>query len=84
MPSVPDPRLLAQVGQEQRGEPGRLPGQGESNIRGQINSSSAAAFAALSSPIPLPNPLNDSVDVAKKLEVVVRKSPAIALHHPQD
>ncbi|MEA5553593.1 hypothetical protein VB713_21890 [Anabaena cylindrica UHCC 0172] len=34
LPSVPDPRLLAQAGQEQRGEPGRLPEQGETNIRG--------------------------------------------------
>jgi multidrug efflux pump subunit AcrB len=30
-----------------------------------------------SSPIPIPNPLNDSLDVAKKLEEVVRKSPAV-------
>ncbi|MBK1989641.1 efflux RND transporter permease subunit [Sphaerospermopsis aphanizomenoides BCCUSP55] len=75
--SVPDPRQLAQAGQGQPPEPGRLPGQGGTNIRGQINSSSAAALAALSSPIPFPNPLNDSLDVAKKLEAVVRKSPAV-------
>ncbi|MEH2433544.1 MAG: efflux RND transporter permease subunit [Nostoc sp.] len=29
------------------------------------------------SPIPIPNPLNDSLEVAKKLEEVVRKSPAV-------
>lgn len=30
-----------------------------------------------SSPIPIPNPLNDSLEVAKKLEDVVRKSPVV-------
>ncbi|MEH2360638.1 efflux RND transporter permease subunit [Nostoc sp.] len=29
------------------------------------------------SPLPIPNPLNDSLEVAKKLEQVVRKSPAV-------
>jgi multidrug efflux pump subunit AcrB len=29
------------------------------------------------SPFPIPNPLNDSLEVAKKLEEVVRKSPAV-------
>ncbi len=77
LPSVPDPRQLAQAGQAQLPEPGRLTGQGETNIRGQINSSASAAFAALSSPIPIRNPLNHSLDVAKKLEAVVRKSPDV-------
>jgi multidrug efflux pump subunit AcrB len=77
LPSVPDPRQLAQAGQGQLPEPGRLTGQGETNIRGQINSSASAAFAALSSPIPILNPLNDSLDVANKLEAVVRKSPDV-------
>jgi multidrug efflux pump subunit AcrB len=77
LPSVPDPRLLAQAGQGQLPEPGRPPGQGGTNPRGQIDSSSAAAIAASSSPIPIPNPLNDSLDVAKKLEAVVRKSAAV-------
>lgn len=79
LPSVPDPRQLAQAGQGQLAKLGKLPGQGETNLRGEINSSSAsaAALAASSSPIPFPNPLNDSLDVAKKLEAVVRKSPAV-------
>jgi multidrug efflux pump subunit AcrB len=80
LPSVPDPRQLAQAAQGQLPKPGTLPGQGGTNITGQSNSSSAAALAALaasSSSIPIPNPLNDSLDVAKKLEAVVRKSPAV-------
>jgi multidrug efflux pump subunit AcrB len=36
-----------------------------------------AAQAGISPSIPIPNPLNDSLEVAKKLEAVVRKSPAV-------
>ncbi|WP_152589354.1 efflux RND transporter permease subunit [Nostoc sphaeroides] len=39
--------------------------------------SSPPSPLSLSSPIPIPNPLNDSLEVAKKLEDVVRKSPVV-------
>ncbi|MFM5892594.1 MAG: efflux RND transporter permease subunit [Dolichospermum sp.] len=75
------PSLPAALGQEApRGE-GQLRGQeiqrGQKDKLGN-SSLSAAALAASSSSIPIPNPLNDSLDVAKKLEEVVRKSPAVA------
>jgi multidrug efflux pump subunit AcrB len=79
--TAPLPSLPGGLGQ---GRPGELkqPG-GQVEQTGQQdklgNSSfSAAALAASSSSIPIPNPLNDSLDVAKKLEEVVRKSPAVA------
>ncbi|MBE9057306.1 hypothetical protein [Sphaerospermopsis sp. LEGE 08334] len=37
-------------------ERGKLPGQGGTNIRGQKNSSFAAAVAVLPSSLPIPNP----------------------------
>jgi multidrug efflux pump subunit AcrB len=79
--TAPLPSLPGGLGQ---GRPGELkqPG-GQVEQTGQQdklgNSSfSAAALAASSSSIPIPNPLNDSLDFAKKLEEVVRKSPAVA------
>ncbi|MBH8574324.1 efflux RND transporter permease subunit [Nostocaceae cyanobacterium CENA369] len=38
---------------------------------------SASPRLPLSASLPIPNPLNDSLEVAKKLEEVVRKSPAV-------
>ena len=77
------PSLPGDLGQEVPaglGQPGGQAGQTEQ--KGQKdklgNSSSVAALVASSSSIPIPNPLNDSLDVAKKLEEVVRKSPAVA------
>jgi multidrug efflux pump subunit AcrB len=79
--TAPLPSLPANLGQEGPGglqQPGGQPGQAEQKDKLGNSSLSAAALAALSSSIPIPNPLNDSLDVAKKLEVVVRNSPAVA------
>ena len=79
--TAPLPSLPADLAQ---GVPGgqRTPGgqQGELGQKDKLGNSSlsAAALAASSSSIPITNPLNDSLDVAKKLEEVVRKSPAVA------
>ncbi|WP_277872016.1 hypothetical protein [Trichormus variabilis] len=43
MLSVPAPRLLAQAEPGQLPEPGRLPGQGGTNLKDQSNSSCAVA-----------------------------------------
>jgi multidrug efflux pump subunit AcrB len=75
LPSVPGD--LAQGVQGGLGQPGGQAGQMEQMEQEDKlgNSSlSAAALAAASSSIPL----NDSLDVAKKLEEVVRKLPAVA------
>ena len=72
------PGNLGQAGQGGRQQPGGQPGQAGQKDKLENSSLSAAALAALSSSIPIPNPLNDSLDVAKKLEEVVRKSPAVA------
>jgi multidrug efflux pump subunit AcrB len=61
---------VGQAGQEKQG------GEGDT-IQTDPNNSVAASALASSSPIQLPNPLNDSLQVAKKLEEVVRKSPAV-------
>jgi multidrug efflux pump subunit AcrB len=79
--TAPLPSLPAGLGQGRPGELGQPGGQveqtGQQDKLGN-SSFSAAALAASSSSIPIPNPLNDSLDVAKKLEEVVRKSPAVA------
>lgn len=79
--TAPLPSLPAVLGQGRPGELGQPGGQveqtGQKDKLGN-SSLSAAALAASSSSIPIPNPLNDSLDVAKKLEEVVRKSPAVA------
>ena len=72
------PGNLGQAGQGGRQQPGGQPGQTGQQDKLGNSSLSAAALAASSSSIPIPNPLNDSLDVAKKLEEVVRKSPAVA------
>jgi len=72
------PADLAQGVPGGQGKPREQPGElGQKDKLGN-SSLSAAALAALSSSIPITNPLNDSLDVAKKLEEVVRKSPAVA------
>ncbi|MFM7406086.1 MAG: efflux RND transporter permease subunit [Cuspidothrix sp.] len=79
--TAPLPSIPAGLGQGKPGELGQ-PGGGGGQMGQQDklgNSSlSAAALAALSSSVPISNPLNDSLNVAKKLEEVVRKSPAVA------
>ena len=72
------PGNLGQAGQGGRQQPGGQPGQAGQKDKLENSSLSAAALAASSSSIPIPNPLNDSLDVAKKLEEVVRKFPAVA------
>lgn len=47
------------------------------NIPDQATLQKLAAQAGNSVPIPIPNPLNDSLEVAKKLEDVIRKSPVV-------
>ncbi|MEH1778243.1 MAG: efflux RND transporter permease subunit [Nostoc sp.] len=61
LPSIPD---LASKGS---GEAGRDKGAGGEKLTPSSPSSQS----------PIPNPLNDSLEVAKKLEEVVRKSPAV-------
>ncbi len=78
--TAPLPSLPAGLGQGRPGELGQPGGQvGQRGQQDKLGNSSlsAAALAASSSSIPIPNPLNDSLDVAKKLEEVVRKSPAV-------
>ena len=79
--TAPLPSLPAGLGQGRPGELGQPGGQveqtGQQDKLGN-SSLSAAALAASSSSIPIPNPLNDSLAVANKLEEVVRKSPAVA------
>ncbi|MDB9307802.1 efflux RND transporter permease subunit [Aphanizomenon sp. CS-733/32] len=76
LPSLPGD--LAQGRPEGLGQSGGQAGQTRQQDKLGNSSLSAAALAASSSSIPIPNPLNDSLDVAKKLEEVVRKSPAVA------
>jgi multidrug efflux pump subunit AcrB len=79
LPSVPGD--LAQGVQGGLGQPGGQAGQlGQMGQKDKLGNSSlsAAALADSSSSIPIPIPLNDSLDVAKKLEEVVRKFPAVA------
>ena len=79
LPSVPGD--LAQGVQGGLGQPGGQPGQlGQMGQKDKLGNSSLAAVALAdsSSSIPIPIPLNDSLDVAKKLEEVVRKFPAVA------
>ncbi|MCL6754714.1 efflux RND transporter permease subunit [Nostoc sp. CCCryo 231-06] len=53
-----------------------LPKIPEQFLQGQAGISPSSPPSP-SSPIPIPNPLNDSLEVAKKLEDVVRKSPVV-------
>ena len=79
LPSVPGD--LAQGVQGGLGQPGGQAGQMEQmEQKDKLGNSSlsAAALAAASSSIPFAIPLNDSLDVANKLEEVVRKLPAVA------
>jgi len=79
LPSVPGD--LAQGVQGGLGQPGGQAGQlGQMGQKDKLGNSSlsAAALADSSSSIPIPIPLNDSLDIAKKLEEVVRKFPAVA------
>lgn len=79
LPSVPGD--LAQGVQGGLGQPGGQAGQlGQMGQKDKLGNSSlsAAALAASSSSIPIPIPLNDSLDIAKKLEEVVRRFPAVA------
>ena len=79
LPSLPGD--LAQGVQGGLGQPGGQAGQlGQMGQKDKLGNSSlsAAALADSSSSIPIPIPLNDSLDVAKKLEEVVRKFPAVA------
>ena len=79
LPSVPGD--LAQGVQGGLGQPGGQPGQlGQMGQKDKLGNSSLAAVALAdsSSSIPIPIPLNDSLDIAKKLEEVVRKFPAVA------
>jgi multidrug efflux pump subunit AcrB len=79
LPSLPGD--LAQGVQGGLGQPGGQAGQMEQmEQKDKLGNSSlaAAALADSSSSIPIPIPLNDSLDVAKKLEEVVRKFPAVA------
>ena len=79
LPSVPGD--LAQGVQGGLGQPGGQAGQlGQMGQKDKLGNSSlsAAALADSSSSIPIPISLNDSLDIAKKLEEVVRKFPAVA------
>jgi multidrug efflux pump subunit AcrB len=79
LPSVPGD--LAQGVQGGLGQPGGQAGQlGQMGQKDKLGNSSLAAVALAdsSSSIPIPIPLNDSLDIAKKLEEVVRKFPAVA------
>ncbi|MBS9383311.1 MAG: efflux RND transporter permease subunit [Dolichospermum sp. BR01] len=79
LPSVPGD--LAQGVQGGLGQPGGQAGQlGQMGQKDKLGNSSlsAAALAAASSSIPFAIPLNDSLDIAKKLEEVVRKFPSVA------
>ena len=76
LPNLPGDH--AQGRPEGLGQSGGQAGQTGQQDKLGNSSLSAAALAASSSSIPIPNPLNDSLDVAKKLEEVVRKSPAVA------
>ena len=79
LPSVPGD--LAQGVQGGLGQPGGQAGQlGQMGQKDKLGNSSlsAAALADSSSSIPIPISLNDSLDIAKKLEEVVRRFPAVA------
>ncbi|OBQ40127.1 MAG: cation transporter [Anabaena sp. CRKS33] len=76
------PSLPGVLGQEVPGGGGQPEGQeiqrGQKDKLGNSSLSVAADLSADSSPISISNLLNDSLDVAKKLEKVVRNSPAVA------
>ena len=76
LPSLPADLAQGVLGGQ--GKPGEQPGEPGQKDKLGNSSLSAAALAALSSSIPISNPLKDSLDVAKKLEEVVKKSPAVA------
>ncbi|MGH1392453.1 MAG: efflux RND transporter permease subunit [Trichormus sp.] len=70
LPKIPDLAALQRLGEEDR--QGRQGRQGSS-----FSLSSQSPVPSPQSPIPIPNPLNDSLEVAKKLEAVVRKYPDV-------
>jgi multidrug efflux pump subunit AcrB len=76
------PSLPAALGQEVPGGGGQPGGRetqrGRKDKLGSSSLSVAVDLSADPSPISISNLLNDSLDVAKKLEKVVRKSPAVA------
>jgi multidrug efflux pump subunit AcrB len=76
------PSLPGVLGQEVPGGGGQPEGQeiqrGQKDKLGNSSLSVAADLSADSSPVSISNLLNDSLDVAKKLEKVVRNSPAVA------
>ncbi|QLE56734.1 efflux RND transporter permease subunit [Nostoc sp. TCL26-01] len=74
LPKIPNELLQLTRGQGER----ETRGQGERETRGQgENSFSQSPTPPISQSPTLPNPLNDSLEVAKKLEAVVRKSPDV-------
>ncbi|MEH2322268.1 MAG: efflux RND transporter permease subunit [Nostoc sp.] len=66
LPSIPD---LGSRGDKQAG--------GDEEVRGDEEVGGDEGVMEATSPSPIPNPLTDSLEVAKKLEEVVRKSPAV-------
>ena len=80
--TAPLPSLPGALGQEVPGGGGQPGGRetqrGRKDKLGSSSLSVAADLSADPSPISISNLLNNSLDVAKKLEKVVRKSPAVA------
>ena len=80
--TAPLPSLPAALGQEVPGGGGQPGGRetqrGRKDKLGSSSLSVAADLSADPSPISISNLLNNSLDVAKKLEKVVRKSPDVA------
>ena len=80
--TAPLPSLPGALGQEVPGGGGQPGGRetqrGRKDKLGSSSLSVAADLSADSSPISISNLLNDSLDVSKKLEKVVRNSPAVA------
>ncbi|MFN6559892.1 MAG: efflux RND transporter permease subunit [Nostoc sp. ChiSLP01] len=74
LPKIPDLAQLGGVGKA--GGAGRAGGAGGAGEVAGLNS--ASSQSPVPSPqSPIPNPLKDSLEVAKKLEAVVRKDPAV-------
>ncbi|MHC5938132.1 efflux RND transporter permease subunit [Nostoc sp.] len=70
LPSIPEGAqdILSRGAEGQRRNP---------NAQFPLPSTDAINRVSANSPLPIPNPLKDSLEVAKKLEEVVRKSPAV-------